>query len=65
VGLRTLRYTYVEHEGGDRELYGMQKDPHQIDNIHGRADDALLDSLRSRLDDLKDCAGARCREAEG
>jgi len=46
VGLRTLRYTYVEHEGGDRELYGMQKDPHQIDNIHGRADDALLDSLR-------------------
>jgi len=65
VGLRTPRYTYVEHEGGDRELYDMQKDPHQIDNIHGRADDALLDSLRSRLDDLKDCAGARCREAEG
>ena len=65
VGLRTPRYTYVEHEGGDRELYDMHKDPYQIDNIYDKAGATFLKALRSRLDDLKDCAGARCREAEG
>ena len=65
VGLRTPTHTYVEHEGGDRELYDMERDPHQVDNLYGRADDALLDALRKRLKDLKDCTGAQCREAEG
>jgi arylsulfatase A-like enzyme len=65
VGLRTPSHTYVEHEGGDRELYDMENDPHQIENIHDRADGALLKALRDRLEDLKGCAGQRCRKAEG
>jgi hypothetical protein len=65
VGLRTQTHTYVEHEGGDAELYDMERDPHQVDNLYGRADDALLNALRERLKDLKDCTGAQCREAEG
>jgi hypothetical protein len=64
-GLRTRTHTYVEHEGGDRELYDMREDPHQVDNIHDRAGEELLKTLERRLDDLKDCAGAQCREAEG
>ena len=64
TGLRTRTHTYVEHAGGDRELYDMRKDPFQLDNIHDRADDALLNRLEERLQDLEDCAGARCREAE-
>jgi hypothetical protein len=43
----------------------MERDPHQVDNLYGRADDALLNALRKRLKDLKDCTGAQCREAEG
>ena len=65
TGLRTRTHTYVEHEGGDRELYDMGKDPHQVDNIHDRADEELLKKLEVRLDELKVCAGARCLEAEG
>jgi N-acetylglucosamine-6-sulfatase len=64
VGLRTPTHTYVEHEGGDGELYDMRRDPHQVDNLYGRADEALLKGLRERLKDLKECAGAQCREAE-
>ena len=64
TGLRTRTHTYVEHEGGDRELYDLRKDPYQLDNIHDRADEALLNTLEERLQDLKGCAGARCREAE-
>ncbi|CAA9420730.1 MAG: Choline-sulfatase [uncultured Rubrobacteraceae bacterium] len=64
TGLRTRTHTYVEHEGGDKELYDMRKDHYQLENIHDRADDALLNTLEERLQDLKDCAGAQCREAE-
>lgn len=64
VGLRTPTHTYVEHEGGDGELYDMERDPHQVDNLYGRADDAQLNGLQERLKDLKDCAGTQCREAE-
>jgi len=63
-GLHTPRYTYVEHEGGDGELYDLEADPHQIDNLYESADPALLDALHTRLGDLKDCTGAECREAE-
>ena len=64
TGLRTRTHTYIEHEGGDRELYDMREDPYQLENIHDRADGALLNTLEERLRGLKDCAGARCREAE-
>ena len=65
TGLRTLTHTYVEHEGGDRELYDMREDPYQVDNIHERADEDLLKTLEGRLGELKDCAAEQCREAEG
>ena len=65
TGLCARTHAYVEHEGGDREHYDMRKDPYQLDNIYDRADDAFLNTLEQRLRDLKDCVGARCREAGG
>lgn len=64
AGLRTPRYAYFEHESGERELYDLLKDPHQLDNVYERADKELRAGLRARLEDLKDCAGAECRAAE-
>src|SRR3712207_2057858 len=64
AGVRTPRYTYVEHEGGEKELYDLKEDPYQIENIHETADASLLNALRSRLDALKECAGTECLEAE-
>ena len=64
VGVRTPRYTYVEHEGGEKELYDLKEDPYQIENLHDTADASLLNALRSRLDALKECAGTECLEAE-
>jgi arylsulfatase A-like enzyme len=36
-GLRTQRFTYVEHPGGERELYELQNDPYQLQNVSGTA----------------------------
>ncbi len=75
------RYVYVEHdsvdEGGvdEYELYDLQRDPRQLENLH-IVDAAAVrpevlsqrpelfgirNALADRLDDLRDCQGAGCR----
>jgi len=61
--LRNERYLYVEHDNGERELYDMRRDPHQLASLHrdpGRA--ALQARLAQRLAALQVCAGASCRK---
>lgn len=62
--LRTQRHLYVEWNGGDRELYDVWADPHQLDNVVASSPPELLDSLAGRLAELKECAAATCRAAE-
>jgi N-acetylglucosamine-6-sulfatase len=72
--VRTEDYLYAEYEGGDRELYDLRKDPHQLENLLGEsgggpgADSALVgrleEGLEERLAVLRGCAGAECRAAE-
>ncbi len=70
-GVTTARYTYAEHFTGQSELYDREVDPHELDNLlelrsgdlrrgaRGYAD--VLDTLRSRLRDLRSCQGpAEC-----
>src|SRR5215203_5056709 len=52
----TTRYTYVEYETGERELYNRQEDPYQLESIHKTADPALLQALHARLMTLNACA---------
>lgn len=33
-GVRTDRYTYVEHDTGEKELYDLAADPYQMDSVH-------------------------------
>jgi N-acetylglucosamine-6-sulfatase len=62
--LITNRYTYVEYETGERELYNRQEDPYQLESIHKTADPALLQALHARVMTLKACAGKSCEAAE-
>jgi arylsulfatase A-like enzyme len=64
AGVRTLRYKYVEYWTGVRELYDLDADPYELENIAATASANLLASLSSLVRDLTSCAGAACRAAE-
>ena len=49
TGLRTRRYTYVEHVRGARELYDLRADPDQLRQPRARARRALGAGARRRL----------------
>jgi N-acetylglucosamine-6-sulfatase len=63
-GLRTARWSYVEYGSGERELYDLANDPHQLDNVVERADPDLVAALSWRLAALAGCGGRSCRELE-
>jgi arylsulfatase A-like enzyme len=63
--LRTPGWAYVEWDTGDKELYDMNNDRHQLHSLHARSDKAdLMVGLSARLDALKACSGASCRSAD-
>ncbi len=62
--LRTREYLFVEYKTGEHELYDMQEDPYQLENIHDRAPENLLRRLNSQLDGLRQCEAEGCRAAE-
>ena len=62
--LRTEKHLFVEYKTGEHELYDLQKDPHQLDNLHDRADEGLLKRLNAQLDSLRQCEAEDCRTAE-
>ncbi|MFN0100261.1 MAG: sulfatase-like hydrolase/transferase [Gemmatimonadaceae bacterium] len=60
--VRTERYTYIVYREltGMDELYDLEKDPYQMDNLIGTArGDSLLPSVRAELDRLRNEAGPR------
>jgi N-acetylglucosamine-6-sulfatase len=60
--IRTQRYMYAEHSSGERELYDLQKDPFELQSRHNAPAYASVKSqLATRLQQLKNCAGASCR----
>ena len=63
--VRTAGRLYVEYATGEKELYNLALDPHQLTNRYPSASPRLRQSLQARLDALTGCAGAECRRAEG
>jgi N-acetylglucosamine-6-sulfatase len=52
-GLRSQRFSYIRYRTGEEELYDLVRDPHQLENLVGRAEMASrLRQLRSRLQHL-------------
>jgi N-acetylglucosamine-6-sulfatase len=63
--LRTKQYLFVEYKTGEHELYDLQSDPYQINNIYDAAPVGLLRRLNAHLDSLRQCEQEGCRSAEG
>lgn len=55
-GLRTERYKYIHYyeEPQEFELYDLEKDPGELNNLYGKPEyEDLLKQLRSRLEELR------------
>jgi arylsulfatase A-like enzyme len=63
-GIRTRDTLYVEYGSGERELYDLLADPHQLDNMIRNADAALVATLAERLEELAGCVAETCRRLE-
>jgi N-acetylglucosamine-6-sulfatase len=63
-GIRTTEWVYVEYGTGERELYDLASDPHQLENVVATADPALVAALAARLAELRLCGGLECRQLE-
>jgi N-acetylglucosamine-6-sulfatase len=60
--LRTYRYVYVQYANGERELYDLERDPHQLTSLHNDPAYAGIQAeLSRRLGLLSVCAGRSCR----
>jgi len=62
--VRTESHKYVEYANGERELYDLEADPYELENVYESAAPALIEDLKTRLDALRSCTEAGCREAE-
>lgn len=62
AAVRDARYLYVEHATGDKELYDLQTDPHELRSRHAApALGAVRKRLAAQLAGLHSCAGKSCR----
>jgi N-acetylglucosamine-6-sulfatase len=62
--VRSARYTYVEYDTGERQLYDLRADPDQLRNIVSTADPKLVEDLAAQLAAVRNCKGADCRAAD-
>jgi len=62
--VRTETHKYVEYDNGDREIYDLEDDPYELESLHESANPSLLEYLKARLEELRDCAYEGCQEAE-
>jgi hypothetical protein len=65
--IRTGRFVYVQHlYTGEYELYDLEHDPYQLNNLDGATRYAAVQSdLARRLRLLRHCAGRGCQKTPG
>ncbi|OLT39006.1 hypothetical protein BJF85_07170 [Saccharomonospora sp. CUA-673] len=60
--IRTERYLYVRYARGERELYDLHTDPHELNSRHNDPRYAAPQRFLDRhLDELQGCRGQECR----
>jgi N-acetylglucosamine-6-sulfatase len=61
-GVRTDRYVYAEHTTGEKELYDLEKDPHQLRNLWKVPSAVpIWNALAGQLERLRTCNGPNCQ----
>jgi arylsulfatase A-like enzyme len=63
--VHTRTHVYTEYDTGERELYDLVADPHQLQSRPQAGNEQLYTSLSNRLSKLRACAADSCRAAEG
>lgn len=63
-GIRAGNYVYVEYANGEIEFYDLKADPYQLDNLAGKLSPETLEILHTKVEALKVCEGADCRNLE-
>lgn len=61
--VRTANSLYLDYETGERELYNLTTDPHQLKSVH-RSRPKVVSRMKRELEVLKDCGGEECYRAE-
>jgi N-acetylglucosamine-6-sulfatase len=62
--VRTEDHLYVEYETGESELYDLEEDPYELDNVYEETELEHLWRLEGWLDALRECVGEECRAVE-
>jgi N-acetylglucosamine-6-sulfatase len=62
--LRTPDTLYSEYETGEHELYDLEADPWETENLASTADPALLAAFSQRVAKMKTCVATECRAIE-
>jgi arylsulfatase A-like enzyme len=63
--VRTATHTYVRWKTGERELYDLQRDPYELENLSDEAAPLTIARFKTRAEMLSGCRGSSCRAAEG
>ncbi|HYH54172.1 MAG TPA: sulfatase [Solirubrobacterales bacterium] len=63
VGIRLGPYKYIEWPSGEKELYDINKDPNELNNVVRDPNLSPIRAfLRAHLTELVDCQGRTCQE---
>jgi N-acetylglucosamine-6-sulfatase len=63
--IRTENYVYASHYSGAREIYDLNNDPYELENLAGVRDWRLkIEALELWRAALVDCAGVSCQNVE-
>ncbi len=62
--VRTETYKYVEYDNGETELYDLEADPYELENLPKITNPSLTVDLKMQLNALRSCAGNGCQRAE-
>ncbi len=62
-GIRLGPYKYIEWPDGEKELYDINKDPYELNNIVRNGDYApIRNFMHKELERLEECSGRTCQE---
>jgi N-acetylglucosamine-6-sulfatase len=63
--VRTETHKYVEYDNGETELYDLEADPYELENLPKITNPSLVADLNTKLNALRSCVGDECQKAEG